>query len=60
LHVVAEQRPPHLAGRLGGRVSASGAGGNVVAVVPEHDLVVVTRWAGDPASVVNRVIEAIA
>lgn len=40
--------------------SASGAGGNVVAVVPEHDLVVVTRWAGDAADVVNRVVEAIA
>ena len=43
-----------------GAFSASGAGGNVVAVVPEHDLVVVTRWAGDAAGVVNRVIGAIA
>ena len=40
--------------------AAQGAGGNVICVVPEHDLVVVTRWAGDVAGVVNRVIEAIA
>ncbi len=43
-----------------GAFSASGAGGNVIAVVPEHDLVVVTRWAGDSAGVVDRVIEALA
>ena len=39
--------------------AALGAGGNLVCVVPEHDLVVVTRWAGDAAGVVNRVIEAL-
>lgn len=39
--------------------SAQGAGGNVICVVPEHDLVVVTRWAGDVAGVVNQVIDAI-
>jgi CubicO group peptidase (beta-lactamase class C family) len=39
--------------------AAQGAGGNVICVVPEHDLVVVTRWAGDVPGVVNRVIEAI-
>ncbi len=38
-----------------GAFSASGAGGNVVAVVPEHDLVVVTRWAGDAAGVVDAI-----
>ena len=31
--------------------AALGAGGNMVCIVPEHALVVVTRWAGDPAGV---------
>jgi len=39
--------------------AALGAGGNVVFVEPEHDLVVVTRWAGDAAGVVDRVVAAI-
>lgn len=39
--------------------AALGAGGNLVCVVPEHDLVVVTRWAGDAAGIVDRVIEAL-
>ena len=39
--------------------AAIGAGGNLVCVVPEHRLVVVTRWAGDSAGVVDRVIEAL-
>lgn len=38
--------------------AAIGAGGNLVCVVPEHRLVVVTRWAGDAAGVVDRVIAA--
>ena len=40
--------------------AALGAGGNVVCVVPEHDLVIVTRWAGDAAGIVDRVIGSIA
>jgi CubicO group peptidase (beta-lactamase class C family) len=36
-----------------------GAGGNVVLVEPERDLVVVTRWCADVAGVVERVIGAI-
>lgn len=36
--------------------AALGAGGHGVYVVPEHDLVVVTRWAGDAAGIVERVI----
>ncbi len=40
--------------------AALGAGGNLVCAVPEHELIVVTRWAGDAAGVVNRVIEALA
>ena len=39
--------------------AAIGAGGNVVFVAPEHDLVVVTRWAGDPNGVIDRVIKAL-
>lgn len=39
--------------------AALGAGGNVVCVVPEHRLIVVTRWAGDAAGVVDRVIAAL-
>ena len=39
--------------------AAIGAGGNVVCIVPEHRLVVVTRWAGDAAGVVDRVIAAL-
>jgi len=31
-----------------------------VVVDPEHDLVVVTRWAGDRAELVNRVVAALA
>lgn len=40
--------------------AALGAGGNGVYIVPEHDLVVVTRWAGDAAGVVDRVIGSVA
>ena len=36
--------------------AAVGAGGNLVCVVPEHRLIVVTRWAGDAAGVLDRVI----
>jgi CubicO group peptidase (beta-lactamase class C family) len=39
--------------------AAQGAGGNVVVVEPEHDLVVVTRWTTDAAGIVSRVIESI-
>ncbi len=39
--------------------AALGAGGNLVCVVPEHDLIVVTRWAGDPNGIVDRVIAAL-
>ena len=39
--------------------AAIGAGGNLVCVVPEHRIVVVTRWAGDAAGVVDRVIAAL-
>lgn len=40
--------------------AAHGAGGNVVLIDPEDELVVVTRWAGDRAGVVNRVVAALA
>jgi CubicO group peptidase (beta-lactamase class C family) len=40
--------------------AAQGAGGNVILVEPEHDLVVVTRWAEDPPGIVERVIRALA
>ena len=39
--------------------AALGAGGNLVCVVPEHDLVIVTRWAGDPNGIVDRVLAAL-
>jgi CubicO group peptidase (beta-lactamase class C family) len=39
--------------------AAQGAGGNVVLVDPERDLVVVTRWLEDVVGVVERVIAAI-
>ena len=39
--------------------AALGAGGNLVCVEPEHRLVVVTRWAGDAAGVVDRAIAAL-
>jgi CubicO group peptidase (beta-lactamase class C family) len=39
--------------------AAQGAGGNVVVVEPEHDLVLVTRWTSDPAGVLARVIDAV-
>lgn len=39
--------------------AAHGAGGNAVYIDPEHDLVVVTRWAGDRSEVVNRVLAAL-
>jgi CubicO group peptidase (beta-lactamase class C family) len=42
-----------------GAFAAQGAGGNVVVVEPEHDLVVVARWTSDAAGIVARVIEAI-
>ena len=40
--------------------TAQGAGGNVVLIEPEHDLVVVTRWVSDVAGVIERVVAAIA
>ena len=40
--------------------AALGAGGNMVCVAPEHGLVVVTRWAGDPNGIIDRVIAALA
>jgi CubicO group peptidase (beta-lactamase class C family) len=39
--------------------AAHGAGGNVVFIDREDDLVVVTRWAGDRAGVVNRIVAAL-
>jgi CubicO group peptidase (beta-lactamase class C family) len=39
--------------------AAQGAGGNHVFVDPDADLVVVTRWAEDPAGVVARVYETL-
>ena len=39
--------------------AAIGAGGNVVFVAPDHNLVVVTRWAGDPNGVIDRVVNAL-
>jgi CubicO group peptidase (beta-lactamase class C family) len=39
--------------------AAQGAGGNVVVVEPEHDLVVVARWTSDAPGIVARAIEAI-
>jgi CubicO group peptidase (beta-lactamase class C family) len=39
--------------------AAQGAGGNVVVVEPEHDLVLVTRWTSDPAGILTRVIDAV-
>ena len=39
--------------------AALGAGGNLVCVVPEHELIVVARWAGDSAGIVDRVIAAL-
>ncbi len=39
--------------------AAQGAGGNVVIVDPELDLVLVTRWAGDVPGLVERVVAAI-
>ena len=39
--------------------AAQGAGGNLVFIDPADDLVVVTRWAGDGAGVVNRVVAAL-
>ncbi|MBW2622777.1 MAG: serine hydrolase [Deltaproteobacteria bacterium] len=39
--------------------SAMGAGGNVVFMDPEFDLVIVTRWAGKSAEVINRVIDSL-
>jgi CubicO group peptidase (beta-lactamase class C family) len=36
-----------------------GAGGNVIAIDPAHDLVVVTRWAADVAGVLERVVAAL-
>ena len=41
------------------RIGLIGAGGNMVFVSPEHSLVVVTRWAGDPNGVIERVIKAL-
>ena len=39
--------------------AAMGAGGNVVLVDPELDLVLVTRWAGDVRGLVERVVAAV-
>ena len=43
----------------GDAFAAQGAGGNTVCVVPEFELVVVTRWSKNPGRIVDRVIEAI-
>ncbi len=40
--------------------AAQGGGGNLVYIDPEHDLVVVTRWASDRRELVNRVLAALA
>jgi CubicO group peptidase (beta-lactamase class C family) len=39
--------------------AAQGAGGNVVLIEPERDLVVVTRWVSDVPGVVERVVAAV-
>jgi CubicO group peptidase (beta-lactamase class C family) len=39
--------------------AAQGAGGNVIVIDPEHDVVVVCRWAADPPGIVERVIAAL-
>lgn len=39
--------------------AAQGAGGNAVVVVPELDLVVVTRWLADVPGVIERVVAAV-
>lgn len=39
--------------------AAQGAGGNVVCVVPESDIVIVTRWSKNPGAVVDGVLEAV-
>lgn len=39
--------------------AASGAGGNTVAVDPEHGMVIVTRWCKDVPGVVQRVVAAV-
>jgi CubicO group peptidase (beta-lactamase class C family) len=43
----------------GTRFSHQGSGPNVVHVVPEHDLVVVTRWSNRSNQILDRVIAAI-
>ena len=42
-----------------GAFAAIGAGGNVVFVAPERQLVVVTRWAANPNNVIDRVLSAL-
>jgi CubicO group peptidase (beta-lactamase class C family) len=42
-----------------GSFSHNGAGPNIVYVNPDHDLVVVSRWAGNWNAVVSRIVEAI-
>ena len=39
--------------------AAQGAGGNVVFVDPEDDLVIVTRWAANPPAVINQIVAAL-
>ena len=39
--------------------AAMGAGGNLVAIIPDQELVIVTRWAANPNEVINRVIDAL-
>ncbi len=39
--------------------AAQGAGGNVVVIEPEHDLVLVCRWAADPPGILERVLAAV-
>jgi CubicO group peptidase (beta-lactamase class C family) len=39
--------------------AASGAGGNTVAIDPEHGMVTVTRWCNDVPGVVQRVVKAV-
>ncbi len=40
--------------------AAQGAGGNVVFIDPEDDLVIVTRWAADAPAVINQIVTALA
>jgi len=39
--------------------AAMGAGGNIVFVDPQFDLVVVTRWAQDAVEIINRIVSSL-